>query len=52
MSSKRGKIITTKRVELPESNIANALYSYLDILLANKDHEEAERKSQPVTYVE
>ena len=47
MISKRGKVITTEGVKIPESTITDieVSYKYLGIPWANGNHEEATRKS-------
>ncbi|CAK6965214.1 hypothetical protein%2C partial [Scomber scombrus] len=53
MVSKRGKMIRTERVELPEGSIEDLQdsYKYLGILQANGNHEEAARKSATAKYL-
>ncbi len=53
MVSKRGKMIRTEGVDLPEGNIGDIQdsYKYLGIPQANGNHEEA-RQPQPNTFRE
>lgn len=53
MVSKRGKMIRTEGVELPESSIADVQdsYKYLGVLQANGNHEEVARKSATAKYL-
>ncbi|GLD71716.1 uncharacterized protein AKAME5_002303800 [Lates japonicus] len=53
MVSERGKIIRTKRVELPENNTADvqASYKYLGFPQATGNHEEAARTSATAKYL-
>ncbi|TWW78234.1 hypothetical protein D4764_11G0003550 [Takifugu flavidus] len=52
MISRRGKVITTDGVELPEGNIADLQdsYKYLGIPQANGNHEEAARRPATAKY--
>ncbi len=53
MVSKRGKMIRTEGVELPEGSTADVQdsYKYLGIPQANGNHEEATRKSATTKYL-
>ena len=53
MVSKRGKVIRTEGVELPEGSIADVQdsYKYLGIPQANGNLEEAARKSATAKYL-
>ena len=54
MVSKRGKMIRTEGVDLPEGNIGDIQdsYKYLGIPQANGSHEEAARKSTTTKYLQ
>ena len=54
MVCRRGKMITTEGVELPEGNITDGQdsYKYLGIPQANSNHEEAARRSATAKYLQ
>ncbi len=54
MVSKRGKMIRTEGVELPEGHIADVQdsYKYLGVPQANGNHEEAARKTATAKYLQ
>ena len=54
MVSKRGKMIRTEGIDLPEGNIGDIQdsYKYLGIPQANGNHEEATRKSTTAKYLQ
>ncbi|TWW77705.1 hypothetical protein D4764_12G0010950 [Takifugu flavidus] len=54
MISRRGKVIATNGVELPEGNITGVQdsYKYLGIPQANGNHEEAARRSATAKYLQ
>uniref|UniRef100_A0A669EZW7 Reverse transcriptase domain-containing protein n=1 Tax=Oreochromis niloticus TaxID=8128 RepID=A0A669EZW7_ORENI len=54
MVTKRGKVVRTEGIELPEGNIADIedSYKYLGIPQANGNHEEAARKAATTKYLQ
>ena len=54
MVTKRGKVVRTEGIELPEGNIADIedSYKYVEIPLANGNHEEAARKAATPKYLQ